>query len=415
MAPRPWRRRSPSADAGHIDSLVSSPARLAAVQRSGLLDSETEESFDGLTRLAARLLGVSAAFVSVVDGSRDFYKSQVGFPPHIADPRELHGRTFCHHTLDGDEVLVIDDTHSDPVWRAVPTVESLGVRAYAGVPLKLDRQTIGSFCVIDVKPRTWTPEELETLHQLGISAAREISLRGALSTARGEAASSNALALAREEVVAVVAHDLRTPLQVVSIGTAVVQKALAGQQAETTARMQKAVQAMRSMTDSLLSSTALMAPSATGKQDFDGAELARDAVSMMTPIAERAGIELELGPVPAVTLHIDYAQLLRVLGNLIGNAIKYSPQGSAVVVSGRLAGVGLQLEVRDNGKGMTAEEQAHAFERGWQGGDGMVRGDGAGLGLSIARTLVEQHGGTIAIGGAPGRGTTVGIVLPRAA
>lgn len=404
-------RRTPADDAGPVDSLVGSAPRLAAVLRSGLLDSEPEEAFDGLVRLAARLLGVPAAFVSVVDAERDFYKSAVGFGAPLAQERELAGRTFCHYTLEGAEPLVIDDTHSHPVWRAVPTVESLGVRAYVGVPITLDDEIVGSFCVIDMKPREWTADELETMNQLGISASREVALRGALATARAEAARSNALALAREEILAVVAHDLRTPLQVLALGTQVVQRALRGEQEGTTTRMHKAVDAMKAMADSLLSSTALMAPSVSGLRAIDSAELIRDAVSMMSPIAERAGIALVLGATPSARLRIDYSQFLRVLGNLIGNSIKYSAEGSTVVVSGRQSGASMTLEVRDNGKGMSREEQARAFDRGWQGAEGMTRGDGAGLGLSIARTLVEQHDGAITIDGAPGEGTIVTITL----
>ncbi len=405
-------RRTPLSDTATIQSLVGSAVRLAAVQHSRLLDSQPEEAFDSLSRLAARLLGAPAAFLSVVDADRDFYKSHHGFGSPLAEERQLAGRTFCHYALEGDGPLVIDDTHAHEVWRAVPTVQSLGVRSYIGIPIFVDEQVIGSFCVIDMRPRAWTADEIETMRQLGASAARELGLRSALAAARIEAARANALALAREEVIAVVAHDLRTPLQVLSLGTQVVQRALLGQQESTTARMLKAVEAMRTMADSLLSTNALMAPAAQGFQPFDSAELARDAMSMMAPIAERASISIVAGVLPSATIRIDYAQMLRVLGNLIGNAIKYSPPGSEVRVSAERAGSSLTLEVRDNGKGMTQDELSRAFERGWQGVEGMARGDGAGLGLAIARTLVEQHDGAISIAGAPGVGTTVTITLP---
>ncbi|MES2785541.1 MAG: HAMP domain-containing sensor histidine kinase [Pseudomonadota bacterium] len=404
-------RRAPPFDSATIDAMVASRVRLAAVQQTRLLDSPPDEAFDSLSRLATRLLDVPVAFFSVVAADRDFYKSQHGFGPPLSEERQLGGRTFCHYALAGEDPLVIDDTHSHEVWRAVPTVASLGVRAYIGIPISLDGQVIGSFCVLDMKPRAWTDDEIETLRQLGASAARELALRHALTAARLEAAKANALALAREEVVAVVAHDLRTPLQVLSLGTQVVQRALLGQQESTTARMIKAVDALRAMADSLLSTNALLTPAAQALAPFDIAELARDAINMMTPIAERASIRVVAGPLPSAIVRLDYAQMVRVLGNLIGNAIKYSPAGCEVSVSVEKAGSSLTLEVRDNGKGMTAQEQSQAFERGWQGAEGMARGDGAGLGLAIARTLVEQHDGAIAITGAPGVGTTVTITL----
>ena len=130
-----------------IDRQLKDPARLDAVRRTGLLDSPAEESFDSLTRLAARLLNVPASFVSILDSGRDFYKSEVGFGPALAETRQMEGRTFCHYTLASDDPLVITDTHADPLWRSVLTVETLGVRAYVGVPLKLGSETIGSFFI----------------------------------------------------------------------------------------------------------------------------------------------------------------------------------------------------------------------------------------------------------------------------
>lgn len=410
--PDPWLRRAAPTDPLASDRWVQSPSRLAQVERSGLLESDAEEAFDGLTRLAARLLKVPASFISVIGADHDFYKSQLGFPAALADSRRLPGRTFCHYTLAGDETLVIDDTHSDPVWKAVPTVETLGVRAYVGVPLKLDGETIGSFCVIDSEPRNWSGEELETLRQLAMSASRELVLRSALAVARDDSQDARALARSREEVVAVVAHDLRTPLQVLRLSAALLQRQALEAQQPVLARMAKAIDSMRAMTDGLLSSGALLAPSGTRAQAVSARVLAQDAVSMMAPIAERAGIDLQLSAVDEASISIDYARMLRVLGNVIGNAIKYSPAGTTVLLGATRMGPELLLTVADQGRGMTGAEVGRAFDSGWQGAEGMVRGDGAGLGLFIVRTLVEEHGGRVEIVSEPGLGTSLTVVLP---
>lgn len=408
----PFLRRPVPRDPHAVDQWVRSPARLAAVDRSGLLGSGTEESFDGLTKLAARLLKVPASFISVIGADHDFYKSQTGFPPALAESRVMAGRTFCHYTLAGDEALVIDDTHSDPVWNAVPTVDTLGVRAYAGVPLKLGEQTIGSFCVIDNAPRHWSDEELETLRQLAISAGRELSLRSALAEARRDSQDARALARSREEVVALVAHDLRTPLQILNLSITLLQREAVQAQQPVIARMVKAIDSMKSMADGLLSSSALLAPMVTRSQLVGARALAQDAVSMMAPIAERAGIELQLSALDEASISIDYARMLRVLGNVIGNAIKYSPAGTTVLLGATRMGKELLLTVTDQGRGMTAGEVEQAFDSGWQGAEGMVRGDGAGLGLFIVRTLVEEHGGRVEIISEPGLGTSLTVVLP---
>ncbi len=404
--------RTAPADPASVDRWLHSGARLAAVEQSQLLGSDAEDSFDSLTQLAARLLKVPASFISIVGAEHDFYKSQTGFPPELAQARLLPGRTFCHYTLAGGEALVIDDTHSDPVWKAVPTVETLGVRAYAGVPLKLDGQTIGSFCVIDMAPRAWSDEDLETLRQLAISAGRELSLRSALAEARVDSADARALARSREEVVAVVAHDLRTPLQILHLSTTLLQRQAVDGQQPAIGRMVKAIESMTSMAEGLLSSSALLAPSGARNQVVSAQALAQDAVAMMAPIADRAGIDLVLSAVDAACVRVDYARMLRVLGNVIGNAIKYSPAGTTVLLGASRIGDELLLTVSDQGRGMSADEQTRAFDSGWQGAEGMVRGDGAGLGLFIVRTLVEEHDGRVEITSEPGHGTALTVFLP---
>jgi hypothetical protein len=84
---------------------VTDPIRISAVHATGLLDSEAEEAFDRLTRLAVKLLGVPASFISLVDVNRDFYKSACGFGEPLASARELTGETFCHHTIQQNDAL----------------------------------------------------------------------------------------------------------------------------------------------------------------------------------------------------------------------------------------------------------------------------------------------------------------------
>ena len=131
MPPKP-------ADEAQIQAALSDPQRLAAVRDTGLLDTPTEESFDRLTRLAAKLTGAPVTFVSLVDAERDFYKSAYGMGEPLRSTRELTGRTFCHYALASGEALILEDVTQLPVFRDVPTVGSLGVRAYAGIPLRTE-------------------------------------------------------------------------------------------------------------------------------------------------------------------------------------------------------------------------------------------------------------------------------------
>ena len=161
--------------------------RVAAVQATHLLDTPAEEAFDRLTQLAAKLTGAPVTFLSLVDDDRDFYKSCFGFPEPLASERQMFGTTFCHYAIVSAGPLVIEDTLAHPIFRKVPTVESLGVRAYLGVPLVgSDGYALGSFCAIDFAPRKWSELDIEVMTELAASTLREIELRGALETA-GEA------------------------------------------------------------------------------------------------------------------------------------------------------------------------------------------------------------------------------------
>lgn len=171
---------SPEPDELHdvLQRVVEDGARLAAVRRTGLLDSPQDEAFDMLTREAVRLTGAPTAFIALVDRDRDFYKSHMGFGEPLASTRQLRGRTFCHYTIARRATLQIDDTRADPVYRHVPTVETLGIAAYLGVPL-IDSggQVIGSLCVVDTRPRSWRPEDRANLERLVEAAMTEIEAR----------------------------------------------------------------------------------------------------------------------------------------------------------------------------------------------------------------------------------------------
>jgi signal transduction histidine kinase len=162
-------------------AIVADPRRLESVRATGLLDTPPEEVFDAQTRIAARLMGAPATFISLVDADRDFYKSCFGFSEPLSITRELHGRTFCHYALVSEGPLVIHDTLAEPAFREVPTVVSLGVRAYLGVPMRTrDGFAVGSFCAIDFAPRAWSAEDVELLTTLAAAAMREVELRIAL-------------------------------------------------------------------------------------------------------------------------------------------------------------------------------------------------------------------------------------------
>ncbi len=160
---------------------VHDAARLAAVRATGLLDTAAEEPFDRLASLAAATLDAPLAFVTVVDERRSFWKACIGVDAHDpADRQNAVEHSFCQYVVGLDAELVVGDAASDPRTRDNPSIEAMGVAAWAGFPLRApDGEVLGSFCVVDTKARSWTEREVEVLRTLAHAASGEVALRAA--------------------------------------------------------------------------------------------------------------------------------------------------------------------------------------------------------------------------------------------
>jgi diguanylate cyclase (GGDEF)-like protein/PAS domain S-box-containing protein len=150
-------------------------ARLEALRRFEVLDTELEPAFERLTRLVARLLDVPIALVSLVDEQRQWFKSRVGLAVGET-PRE---QSFCAHTILGNEPLVVQDATADSRFATNSLVlGDPGIRAYAGAPLRTaDGYNLGTLCAIDRRPRKFSEDQLEILRELAAVAVDELELR----------------------------------------------------------------------------------------------------------------------------------------------------------------------------------------------------------------------------------------------
>lgn len=146
---------------------IQDPARLAALHESGMLDSPPEPMLDAITQLAARLVNVPTALISLVDVDRQFFKSQVGLSAPWATERQTKlSHSFCQWVVSGNEPLLVEDARAHPVLHRNLAVRDLGVISYLGVPMQTSGQPIGSLCVIDSKPHQWSDADLQTLREL---------------------------------------------------------------------------------------------------------------------------------------------------------------------------------------------------------------------------------------------------------
>ena len=192
---------------GNSEAILSAPARLEALRKTGLLSSNPEERFDRLTRLAALALHTPVALVSLVTANEQFFKSCFGLEgPVAAERRTPLSHSFCKHAVISGEPLIISDARTHPLVRDNPSITDLGAIAYAGIPLVVESgEVIGSFCIIDSKPRDWTDTEIGMLRDLAASVMTEINLQ--VAKERAEAANR-----AKDRFLAILSHELRMPL-----------------------------------------------------------------------------------------------------------------------------------------------------------------------------------------------------------
>lgn len=157
---------------------LSDGKRLRALRDTGLLGSPREAEFDQLTRLAARIIGTPAAFVTVISEDQQYIKSaETGDDPDLTGVSQPLEASFCKFTVASKKPLIVEDAREHDLVRENKAVAA-GVIAYAGVPLQTQGgEAIGALCVVDSKPRKWSEDEIANLHVLARSAMKLVDER----------------------------------------------------------------------------------------------------------------------------------------------------------------------------------------------------------------------------------------------
>ncbi|MBC7690569.1 MAG: HAMP domain-containing histidine kinase [Methylotenera sp.] len=234
--------------------------------------------------------------------------------------------------------------------------------------------------------------------------------------ARGEADRARAF---REEVLAVIAHDLRNPLATITLVGGVLQKQ-AQKRAEISEpelmaihRLQESSRRMDTLIENLLD----VAKMETGRlslrpRSCDLQVIAGETLQMMRPQADEKKIELRLETEGSSFEGLwDESRLVQVLANLLGNSLKYTQARGVIELRLNAGDEWIFVEIRDNGSGISPEKLPHVFERYWQAEGGSRQG--AGLGLFIVKSIVDAHGGQIEVRSELGQGSTFAFKLPR--
>jgi PAS domain S-box-containing protein len=225
---------------------------------------------------------------------------------------------------------------------------------------------------------------------------------------------------ARDDMIGIVSHDLRNPVNAIKMLTGVMldrdgSEIKPAEMADYAGVIRQAAEQMDSLIRDLLDVTRVEAGRlvvAPTRQETE--ELLSDTLRTLAPVAQEKGLTLRLSAPDAIPdVDADPERFRQAVSNLVGNAVKFSPSGGEIMV--RVASLDNEVlfSVSDSGRGMTPDQLAHAFDRFWQ--SSRTDRQGAGLGLAIAKGIIEAHGGRIWAESSPGNGSTFYFTVPAAA
>jgi len=398
---------------------------LAEASRVLSASFDYETTLAALVRLAVPAIADYCA-LDIIEGENSFQR--IG-EAHV-DPAKselLHEvASFPRSALTASHPLMRVMTTGEPVLEAEITpafirksfnadqprkvVEALGPRSLICVPLAASGKPIGALTLVtsDSSSRRFNIADLSLAADLARRAA--IVVEHARLFHQAQEATR-----ARDDVLAVVAHDLRNPLNTVSMAVSLMLESTPPERVQERRQVEilrRAADRMNAMIQDLLDVKRME----SGRLNIDAkpespSGLINDTIDMLRPLAAGSTIRLETSiedNLPAVLA--DSARIQQVLSNLVGNAVKFTPRAGRITVCAECVGNEVRFGVIDTGPGIPAEQLPHIFGRFWQAKTSDRRG--IGLGLAIAKGIVEAHNGRIWVESHVGLGSTFYFTLP---
>ncbi|MCY1019952.1 GAF domain-containing sensor histidine kinase [Pyxidicoccus sp. MSG2] len=400
----------PFEELSHDDALV-----LLEVVRELAHLRELEDIMALVRRAARQLSGADGVTFVLREGDLVHYADEEAISPL------WKGRRFpIHACISGWVMLnrtpaVIEDIYADeriPADAYRPTF----VKSLAMVPIRR-AEPIGSIGAYWAERTTPGTRQVALLQALADSAAVAVENGRLYSAERAARQAAEAETRLRKELLAMVSHDLRNPLGVITMTTSLLGPLLAplnGRARNHLDTINRSALRMDRLIHDLLDFAAIEAGS------FRLAPVPLTITTLMEqaaelgPLAHERGIGLELRPPERdIAVRCDPDRIHQVFSNLVGNAVRYTPAGGLIQLAATIRESQVELSVSDTGTGIDPDVLPVLFDR-VQRPPARVPGSGVGLGLSITRGIVEAHGGSLRVVSEVGRGTTFLFTLPTA-
>jgi signal transduction histidine kinase/CheY-like chemotaxis protein len=401
--------------------MVTSPPPVAVcltLTRAISQTSTVEEIYRIALHALADGLGVSRSSILLFDaeGTMRFVASE-GISEQYRAAVEGHS-PWRPDTPHPEPLVVPDVTLDSSLTPLLPVIKAEGIAAMAFVPLVSLGRVIGKFMLYYNEPHALSTDELQLASLIASQVAFAVErTRREAQARRSEAAAAEASRL-KDEFLATLSHELRTPLNAILGWVQMLQTGLISPE-----RLRHAIDVIgrNTMLQARLIEDILdVSRIISGKLEIDNAPvmlspLIDTVVSGTLPAAQARNIELvKACPSDLPIIDGDAKRLHQVLGNVLSNAVKFTPGGGRIDVRCTHTSDEIAIEVQDSGAGIAPEFLPYIFDRFRQADSRAIRRHGGlGLGLAIARHLVEQHHGEIwATSDGPGLGTTIHIRLP---
>jgi len=380
---------------------------------------ELDAAFGAFNRELRGLVPFARAAIVLVDGDIATTIATAGrgaheiFPPGSSGPLE---GSVLEQVLDGR--IVVRRNLEDREFAEDELLVELGLRSEVVAPLLLGARTIGMLSVSRAKADAFSEDEVELVALLGRLVATAVQNIRAYEAERRRVEELARLSALRADFVSLVSHELRSPMAAVIGASRTLQerwRLLTAEQRESfLALIADETTRLADLVADVLDTSRLEAGTFSYRfEDVDVAEIVLDAVESAMLMQQDVEVVASVnGTLP--TIRGDRARLRQVLGNLIDNAVKYSPEPGQVEVRAFAADGGVRVSVSDAGPGIPPEHQARIFEKFGRVDIPGSSKPGTGLGLFIARSIAEAHGGTLEVSSRPRKGATFVLALPAA-
>jgi len=321
------------------------------------------------------------------------------------------------HLMKTGQPYVVEDAARQPTGFTYPLLTRSGIASFICMPLFLKGEAIGILCVGKRHPTAFSEEDVSLLQALGREAALAIRNARLYEAERRQVEQLRALERLQASFVSSVSHELRTPLTCIKTSVDLLQEMMggaSGAQAELVRTIAHHTDRLQALVADLLEITRLEARQLTlSPQPTDLRTIVERVAHTFAPLLEKKGQTIALELPPQVSLvSVDRRRIEQVLTNLLSNAHKFTPKGGHIAVGLAERDDCLEVSVSDDGPGIPPEEQERIFDKFYVVADGRSA-SGVGLGLYIARQLVELHGGRIWVESTPGQGSTFRFTLPK--